>query len=100
MKELKNITEEEVKHICELVGEPYISYLAGVKSWIQFNLVIQILTTSTVHGNSNDSFIQIYNNGMVTLDRNNGDYGGCRKASINAMLITDYLRAQGYTFVN
>jgi len=39
-KELKNITEEEIKIICELYGEPYIDFMAGKWEDSNYGLVI------------------------------------------------------------
>lgn len=99
MKDLSNITEYQVKRICELAGEPYESFLAGRwENKYSEGLKVQILTTCTLSGNADDSFLRIYSDGKVTLTRNNGDWGGLRDISINALPITDYLRSQGYEF--
>ena len=99
-KDLKYITEDEVKHICELVDEPYISYMTNHDGkWDNLNLELQICTTSTMNNNSKyDSYITIYKNGIVELSRNDGSYGGFKNYSINAYKITKYLIKQGYVF--
>lgn len=97
MKELKNITEEEVKEICRLVGEPYISFMTNTHGkWT--DLAVQIETTSTLHGSKHDSCIWIRNNGTIQLWRNNGDWGGHGYEEINSLPVIDYLRKQGYVF--
>jgi hypothetical protein len=100
-KELKNITEAEVKEICRLAGEPYINYMTNNDGkWDCFDgLEISINTTSTMNGNKDNSYIRIYKNGMVTLWRNNGDWCDGRNEKINGLPITDYLRERGYKFV-
>jgi len=99
MKQLQELTEEQAKHICELAGEPFLSFMVNSHgAWTSLGLEIQIETTSTVYGNCNDSCIWIYKNGTVALHRNNGDWGGSRYEKINALPITDYLREQGYFF--
>jgi hypothetical protein len=99
MKNLSDITEDEVKHICELVGEPYLSYMTNNDGkWDKLGLEIQINTTSTMNQSINDSYITIRKNGMVQLWRNNGDWGGHRYDDINGLIVTDYLRERGYEF--
>jgi len=99
MKELSNITEEEVKEICRLAGEPYLDFMTNSHGkWTGLGLEIQISTTSTLNDDRDDSTITIHKNGMVRLWRNNGDWGGSRYEEINGLPITDYLRKQGYEF--
>jgi hypothetical protein len=101
-KELKNITEAEVKEICRLAKEPYISYMTNNDGkWSCLDgLEIQIITTTTMnHASKDDSYLSIYKNGKVSLWRNNGDWNGHRYEEINALPITDYLRERGYKFV-
>jgi len=95
MKDLKNITKEEVEIICEMYGEPFIDYLAG--EW-NYGLAVQINTTSTAYNNVNDSYITIYYNGIINLHRNNGNWGGMITESISPLIAIDYLRSQGYEF--
>lgn len=96
-KDLKDITEEEVKIICEIYGEPYLTYLAG--KWDKsFGLAIQINTTSTLNNHKEDSYIAIYYNGMVDLTRNNGGWGGILTEKISALIVIDFLRSRGYKF--
>jgi len=100
MKELYQVTEEEVKEICKMAGEPYLTYMINNDGkWDRIGLEIQIETTSTVNGDRDDSTIWIMKNGMVRLHRNDGNWGGSRDEEINALPITDYLRKQGYEFV-
>jgi len=96
MKDLKDITEDEVKTICEIYDEPYISYIAGV--WKNLDLAVQINTTSTINRDSDDSYIVIYYDGRIKLSRNNGNYGGHRYIDINSLIGIDYLRSLGYEF--
>jgi hypothetical protein len=99
MKELSYITEEEVKEICSILGEPYLSFTTNKDGkWNGIGLEVQIETTSTVYGNRDDSCIWIEKNGSIRLHRNNGGWGGSRDEHINALPITDYLRKQGYEF--
>lgn len=98
MKDLKDITQEEVETICELCGEPYLSYMAGCWKNTGINLAIQINTTSTAYRNNDDSYITIDYDGAVNLSRNNGDWGGMRNEKICSLMITDYLRSVGYGF--
>lgn len=99
MKELHNITEEQAKHLCKLVDEPYIDMMTNKDGkWDDLGLEVQIHTTSTINGNRDDSCIWIYKDGKVRLHRNNGDWGGSRYEPINALIVTDYLREQGYVF--
>jgi hypothetical protein len=99
MKEFVDITEEEVKEICRLAHEPYISFMTNSHGkWNPTGLQLQIETTSTLNGDKDDSVIWISKNGLVRLWRNNGNWGGSRDEEINALPITDYLRKQGYEF--
>ena len=99
MKELINITEEEVKEICRLAVEPYLDFMTNSHGkWTSSGLELQISTTTTLNDDKDDSCIWIYKNGMVRLHRNNGDWGGSRDEEINGLPITDYLRKQGYEF--
>ena len=99
MKKLQDITEDEAKHICEIAGESFLSFMTNSHgAWMGLGLEIQIETTSTLCGNENDSQILIYKNGTVSLHRNNGNWGGSRLDIINQLPITDYLRQQGYIF--
>jgi len=95
MKDLKDITIDEVEIICELCGEPFISYMSGL--W-HHGLAVQINTTSTMHNNINDSYITIEYDGTIILNRNNGNWGGMREEKICSLMITDYLRSVGYEF--
>ena len=99
MKELYNITAEQASHLCKLVNEPYINMMTNNDGkWDSLGLEVQIHTTSTINGDRDDSCIWIYKDGKVRLHRNNGDWGGSRDEPINALLVTDYLREQGYVF--
>jgi hypothetical protein len=99
MKNLSHVTEEQVRKICELTGEPFISFMTNERGqWDSTGLEIQINTTSTMNGHRDDSYIWIRKNGEVQLWRNNGGWGGSRYESINGLAVTDYLRNQGYEF--
>jgi len=94
-KDLKDITEEEVRTICEIYNEPFIEFCAGIWTW---GLAVQIDTTSTLFGSYYDSHIAIYYDGRVTLSRNNGGWNGMRDENINPLIVIDYLRSLGYEF--
>ena len=98
--ELHKITEEEVKHICKLAGEPYIDFMVNDDGkWDNTGLEIQISTTTTLNKQSlDDTVIWIKKDGTISLWRNNGNWGGSRYAEINALPIIDYLRERGYAF--
>ncbi len=99
MKKLSNITEDQVKHVCNLLGEPFLSYMTNSDGkWNNLGLEIQIETTSTRNRDVNDSCIWIFKNGTIRLHRNNGDWNGSRDIPINTLPIIDYLRECGYTF--
>lgn len=99
MKKLSQVTEKQVREICDLVGEPFIDFMTNEDGrWDSLGLEIQINTTSTLKGHRDDSFIWIRKNGEVQLWRNNGDWGGSRYDNINGLAVTDYLRNQGYEF--
>lgn len=94
-KDLKDITEDEVRMICEIYGEPFIDYNAGIWTW---GLAVSISTTSTTLNNYYDSHIAIYYDGRITLSRNNGGWNGMRDENINPLIVIDYLRSLGYEF--
>jgi hypothetical protein len=101
MKKLHELTEEQAREICSLVGEPFISLRTNHDGiWTQHDekgtLQIQINTTSTCLNNSDDSYIWIYDTGLVELWRNNGNWSGSRYCSINQKLVTNYLKSCGY----
>jgi hypothetical protein len=90
---LNEITIDQVKKICELAGEPFISFMVNNNGkWDSIGLEIQIVTTCTTHKSKEDSYIRIYLNGTIQLQRNSGDWGGCYYDTINGLAITDYLR--------
>ena len=97
-KDLKNITEEEVKIICDFYNEPYISYITGKWHPEYFNLAIQINTESILKNNKNDSYISIYYDGKVELSKNNGKWNGSRYEKISPLITIDFLRSKGYVF--
>lgn len=94
-KDLKDITEEEARIICEIYNEPFLEFRAGLWTW---GLAAVIETTSTTKGDYNDSNISIRYDGRITLTRNNGNWGGMRNEDINALIAIDYLRSLGYEF--
>lgn len=97
MKKLRELTEEEARKICEILHEPFLSYMVNDDGkW--GNLEVQIETTSTINGDSDDSCIWICNTGEIQLHRNNGDWGGCRYEAINTYPIIMYLLNGGYIF--
>jgi len=98
MKELNNITEEEVREICRLAGEPYLDFMTNSHGRWTSGVMVQINTTSTLYGCKHDGYITVHENGMVSLWRNTGEWNGHGYEQINGLLITDYLRKQGYVF--
>lgn len=104
MKDLKNITEEEVRIICELYNEPFIDFHIYNKSF-SYLPIISISTTSTFQGTEGpcapsiyDSTISIFLDGRVKLTRNNGGWNGIKEEDISPLLVIDYLRSRGYEF--
>lgn len=104
MKDLKNITEEEVRIICELYNEPFIDFHIYNKS-SSYLPIISISTTSTSQGHEGpcavsiyDSNISIFLDGRVKLTRNNGGWNGVKEEDISPLLVIDYLRSRGYEF--
>lgn len=95
---LDNITEEEVKAICNFLDEPYHSYMTGKWEDNAGALKVQIETTCTTRGDTHDGSIFIYGDGKVVLYKNNGGWGGSSHRDINPLPIIDYLRARGYEF--
>ena len=96
---LSDITEKQARHICKLLGEPFVRMMVNNDGkWDDLGLAISITTTTTLNGDYNDSSINIFKDGVVTLSRNNGNWNGMRDEKINAMLVTDYLKFRGYEF--
>lgn len=99
MKHLKDITEEEVKEICNLVNEPFLDFMVNNDGkWDSLGLEVSITTTSTMNKNSHDSNINIFKNGTITLSRNNGDWNGFKYHPINSYVIINFLKNNGYFF--
>jgi len=92
-KNLIDITEEEVRTICELYNETFLSFSVDSGSWTCIGVTVCIDTIS-----SYESEISIYYDGRITLSRNNGDWGGNEYENINPLKAVDYLRLRGYEF--
>ena len=97
-KNLVDITEEEVRTICELYNEPFLSFSVDSGSWTCINLAIGIVTTSTSNKDTYDSCFSIFYDGKIQLSRNNGRWDGHKYVDINTLKATDYLRSRGYEF--
>lgn len=97
-KDLINITEEEVRTICELYNEPFLSFMVNSGSWTCIGLAVCISTTSTSNKDRYDSHISIFYDGRITLSRNDGNWGGQNYEDINSLKTVDYLRSRGYEF--
>ena len=99
MKRLRELTEEQAREICAILGEPFLSYMVNDDSkWDQLQLEVQIQTTSTLNGDSDDSCIWIRNTGEIQLHRNNGNWGGSRYEPINTYPVIMYLLENDYVF--
>jgi len=99
MKDLKYITEEEVRNICEFYNEPFISYMVNDNDrWKSLGLAISIETTTTINKSNYDSHIAIFYDGRVTLSRNTGGWGGLTREDISPLITIDYLRGLEYEF--
>lgn len=97
MKSIINITEEEVKEICNLLGQSYIDYMTNDDGkWDGLNLLVQITTESTVNGSDYDKFIWIYKNGDVSIFENNGEWNGSQTTKLDNTLVLDYIKKRGY----
>ena len=100
-KDLVNITEEEVRMICEFYGEPFISYMTNSHCrWTDIGMAVCITTTlSTDHSPSMrgfDSTIAIFYDGRINLNRHSG--WSHISEDINPLITIDYLRKRGYEF--
>lgn len=96
--DLVDITEEEVRTICELYNEPFLSFMINSGSWTCINLAIVINTTSTLNKDRCDSHFSIFYDGRIQLSRNDGNWGGHKYEDINPLKAIDYLRLRGYEF--
>lgn len=98
-RQLWQMTESDARKICTMIGEPFISLVTNHdRKWKDIGLEVQITTTCTTQGSKDDSCIWIKSDGTVRLHRNNGQFNGSRDVPVNAMLITDFLKKQGYVF--
>lgn len=97
-KNLKDITKEECKIICEMYNEPFIDFY--VHEYSNFhNIIVSITTTTTLKSQSSyDSSIAIHLNGNITLTRNDGGWNGCRSEDISPLMAIDFLKSRGYVF--
>jgi len=100
MKKLHELTEEQAKHICKLINEPFNGLMTNNDGkWDILGVEVQINTTSTLNHNENeDGWISIKKDGTIKLQKNNGDWNGQREITINTVSIIDYLRSEGYNF--
>lgn len=75
MKELRELTEEQARHICEISNEPFLSFLTNNHGkWNTLGIEVNIYTTSTAEGSRDDSNISIYKNGKIVLWRTSWKY--------------------------
>ena len=101
MKKLINITEEEVRTICEFYDEIFLSYRANDLDELGPDLVVSIETVSSKNHTRYDSHIFIYKDGKVRLVRNRNGWNVLKRThdeDINPLITTDYLRKKGYDF--
>ena len=87
VKNLSEITEQEAKHISVLVGERFSEFISHQEyNFKGLSRIIKMKRRS--------SALFIYNDGRISLFWEEwGMY-----PTINAMLVTDYLKEQGYVF--
>ena len=87
VKNLSEITEQEAKHISALVGERISEFISNQNHHFkEVSCIIKMERRS--------SALFIYNDGRISLFwEERGMY-----PTINAMLVTDYLKEQGYVF--
>ena len=94
MKQLHEMTKDEAKHICELLGEPYIEHITNDdEKWNDIGLAVQIHTSFALDDTLYDSIIWIYYDGKIFLWKDSEKY-----KQINTLPIIDYLRSLGYEF--
>lgn len=105
MKNLNEINEDNARHICNLAGEPFISFRKVLhQKEKDMGLEILISTTTTMdHADKCDSYIRIYKNGTIELLRNSGGAGIgnpngdlLKKKRLKVTPIKDYLKSEGF----
>jgi hypothetical protein len=86
VKNLSEITEQEAKHISVLVGERFSEFISHQQyNFEGLSRIIKMKKSSTLF---------IYNDGRISLFWEEWRV----YPTINAMLVTDYLKEQGYVF--
>lgn len=100
MKNLNKITPEQLEELCKLLGHRCISYATDkeLSFYRQVGLAFSVQVKSTAKGDLTDSTLRVYNHGTVELHSNTGGWNGAGFESINGLIVTDYLRKQGYGF--
>lgn len=95
MEKLNEVTADQCRHICQLVGLELREHTCPVESGNQ-HLLIRVVAYI---GNSAVKYISIHPNGLVQHYIFNPTLIlQLKHLPINAMLITDYLRSIGYKF--
>lgn len=95
MKEFKEFTEENAKHVCELMKLPFIRFSFIENSDLER---IFILHESTLNGDYYDKSTDILKNGEIYSSYNSGNWGGFGLNQFNALPILDYMKQQGFEF--
>lgn len=99
MKNLSEITQEQVNEICLILGESCLDF--GTNKDIEEKEdtpIIFIQLKSTAKEDRKDEELYIYTTGKVIWLYNDGKWGGSGYNEFNTLPITDYLRAEGYQF--
>lgn len=94
-KNLSEVTTAQAKHICFLLNE-HFKNLSNVSDSLRKIGVGIFIVAKDVDDSS--SAIFIYNDGRVLVNWVDKKTDKSFRPVINAMLVTDYLKAQGYTF--
>ena len=87
-KQLIDFTEENARHIAELLKEEYDRHHV----WEDKVMV------GLKEKNSQEQSVYIHPTGQVSFLFNDGEPGGSGFKDINSLPITDYLREQGFEF--
>lgn len=96
MKEFKEFTEENAKHVCELMKLPFIRFKFIENSDLEERIFI--LHESTLNGDYYDKSTDILKSGEIHSSYNSGQWGGYGYNSFNQLPILNYMKEQGFEF--
>lgn len=99
MKKLHEITDSQCQEICQLVNEHFIKTLSIHNSVLLEDDILEIQILTVPDHKNNVKVLLIREDGLIDLfTYNTNMLNKITHIPVNAMLITDYLKLQGYQF--